>query len=49
MTTPLASLSEVSRLFQVFCPLSMTDGAARTIELIGNQEAKNDILPRLIR
>ncbi|KAF7768060.1 hypothetical protein Agabi119p4_7303 [Agaricus bisporus var. burnettii] len=32
----------------VFCPLSMTDGAARTIELIGNQEAKNDILPRLI-
>jgi hypothetical protein len=34
---------------QVFCPLSMTDGVARILELVGNEEAKKDIIPRLIR
>ncbi|KXN88081.1 Putative acyl-CoA dehydrogenase AidB [Leucoagaricus sp. SymC.cos] len=33
---------------EVFCPLSMTDGTARIIELIGNERAKKDIFPRLI-
>ncbi|KAF8631036.1 hypothetical protein AX15_002645 [Amanita polypyramis BW_CC] len=32
----------------VFCPLSMTDGAARVIELIGTPAMKRDLLPRLI-
>ncbi|KAF8645147.1 hypothetical protein AX16_007975 [Volvariella volvacea WC 439] len=31
----------------VFCPLSMTDGTARVIELIGSPEMKKHILPRL--
>ncbi|PCH40066.1 hypothetical protein WOLCODRAFT_88441 [Wolfiporia cocos MD-104 SS10] len=30
------------------CPLSMTDGCARVIELLGTPKAKEDILPRLI-
>jgi len=34
---------------QVYCPLGMTDGSARVIELIGNPEMKKKILPRLIR
>ena len=34
---------------QVFCPLSMTDGSARVIELIASPEMKKKILPRLIR
>ena len=34
---------------QVFCPLSMTDGAARVIQLMGTPAMKQDILPRLIR
>ncbi|KAF5360912.1 hypothetical protein D9756_004892 [Leucocoprinus leucothites] len=33
---------------EVFCPLSMTDGTARIIELIGNEQIKKDILSRLI-
>ncbi|KAF5382435.1 hypothetical protein D9615_002858 [Tricholomella constricta] len=33
---------------EVFCPLSMTDGTARVIELIGSAEMKEKILPRLI-
>ncbi|KAJ3570101.1 hypothetical protein NP233_g4628 [Leucocoprinus birnbaumii] len=33
---------------EVFCPLSMTDGTARIIELIGNEQTKKDILPRLV-
>ncbi|KAG5648418.1 hypothetical protein DXG03_004992 [Asterophora parasitica] len=32
----------------VFCPLSMTDGTARVIELLGSQEMKEKLLPRLI-
>ncbi|KAF8073704.1 hypothetical protein FPV67DRAFT_761537 [Lyophyllum atratum] len=32
----------------VFCPLSMTDGTARVIELLGSAEMKEKILPRLI-
>ncbi|GLB38330.1 putative acyl-CoA dehydrogenase, C-terminal domain [Lyophyllum shimeji] len=32
----------------VFCPLSMTDGTARVIELMGSAEMKEKILPRLI-
>ncbi|KAL6304350.1 acyl-CoA dehydrogenase/oxidase [Sparassis latifolia] len=32
----------------IFCPISMTDGAARVIELIGTPEMKRDIYPRLI-
>ncbi|KAI5117989.1 hypothetical protein M0805_004486 [Coniferiporia weirii] len=32
----------------IFCPLSMTDGAARVIELSGTPEMKRDIFPRLI-
>ncbi|KAG6830717.1 hypothetical protein H0H87_007304 [Tephrocybe sp. NHM501043] len=33
---------------EVFCPLSMTDGSARVIELLGSKEMKEKILPRLI-
>lgn len=33
---------------EVFCPSSMTDGTARIIELLGNEELKRDIFPRLI-
>ncbi|KAF9463049.1 hypothetical protein BDZ94DRAFT_649315 [Collybia nuda] len=33
---------------EVFCPLSMTDGTARVIELIGSTQMKEQILPRLI-
>ncbi len=29
------------------CPLSMTDGAARVIELFGDEELRRDVLPRL--
>ncbi|KAK4047391.1 hypothetical protein OIV83_005438 [Microbotryomycetes sp. JL201] len=32
----------------VGCPMAMTDGCARTIELAGTPEMKRDILPRLI-
>ncbi|KAK2465325.1 hypothetical protein APHAL10511_002679 [Amanita phalloides] len=32
----------------VYCPLSMTDGAARVIELIGTPAMKQDLFPRLI-
>ncbi|KAG6820724.1 hypothetical protein H0H93_012777 [Arthromyces matolae] len=31
---------------EIFCPLSMTDGSARVIELLGSVEMKNKILPR---
>jgi len=30
------------------CPLAMTDGAARTIEMYGNEYLKQNVLPRLI-
>ncbi|KAJ3722050.1 acyl-CoA dehydrogenase/oxidase [Lentinula guzmanii] len=33
---------------EVFCPLSMTDGAARVVELLGTEGMKKDVLPRLI-
>ncbi|PPR08159.1 hypothetical protein CVT24_012123 [Panaeolus cyanescens] len=33
---------------EIFCPISMTDGLARVIELIGSPEVKKDVLPRLI-
>lgn len=36
-------------LLKVFCPLSMTDGTARVIELMGSSAMKNGIFPRLIR
>ncbi|KAF8349432.1 hypothetical protein F5887DRAFT_1059662 [Amanita rubescens] len=32
----------------IFCPLSMTDGAARVIQLVGTPAMKQDIFPRLI-
>ncbi|KAG7445758.1 uncharacterized protein BT62DRAFT_932924 [Guyanagaster necrorhizus] len=32
----------------VFCPLSMTDGAARVIELVGTEGMKKHVFPRLI-
>ncbi|KIL63209.1 hypothetical protein M378DRAFT_25143 [Amanita muscaria Koide BX008] len=32
----------------IFCPLSMTDGAARLIEVMGTPAMKRDIFPRLI-
>lgn len=32
----------------VFCPLSMTDGAARVIELMGTKGMKKHVFPRLI-
>ncbi|KAF9013268.1 acyl-CoA dehydrogenase/oxidase [Cyathus striatus] len=32
----------------VFCPMSMTDGAARVIELIGTPDLKKELYPRLI-
>ncbi|GJE98277.1 acyl-CoA dehydrogenase-like protein [Phanerochaete sordida] len=32
----------------IFCPLAMTDGVARVLELTGSAAAKRDILPRLI-
>ncbi|KAF9444339.1 hypothetical protein P691DRAFT_807532 [Macrolepiota fuliginosa MF-IS2] len=38
----------VGESHEVFCPLSMTDGAARVLELIGNAQAKKDVLPRLV-
>ncbi|KDR82815.1 hypothetical protein GALMADRAFT_851376 [Galerina marginata CBS 339.88] len=34
---------------EIFCPMSMTDGSARVIELLGSPEMKKDILPRLTR
>ena len=36
-------------IVKIFCPLSMTDGAARVIELIGTPAMKRDLFPRLIR
>jgi putative acyl-CoA dehydrogenase len=30
------------------CPLSMTDGAARVIELFGDERLKREVLPRLV-
>ncbi|KJA16474.1 hypothetical protein HYPSUDRAFT_206963 [Hypholoma sublateritium FD-334 SS-4] len=33
---------------EIFCPMSMTDGSARVIELLGTPEMKQRILPRLI-
>ncbi|TFK27631.1 acyl-CoA dehydrogenase domain-containing protein [Coprinopsis marcescibilis] len=33
---------------EVFCPLSMTDGTARIIELLGKDALTRDVLPRLI-
>ncbi|KIM43215.1 hypothetical protein M413DRAFT_444026 [Hebeloma cylindrosporum] len=33
---------------EIFCPMSMTDGSARVIELLGSPEMKEEILPRLI-
>ncbi|TFK64633.1 hypothetical protein BDN72DRAFT_825377 [Pluteus cervinus] len=32
---------------EVFCPLSMTDGTARVLELLGSDEMKKEFLPRL--
>lgn len=32
----------------VGCPLSMSDGAARLLELYGTEEMKKKIIPRLI-
>ncbi|KAL1743169.1 hypothetical protein HDZ31DRAFT_83606 [Schizophyllum fasciatum] len=32
----------------IFCPISMTDGCARVIELVGTPAMKKDIFPRLI-
>ncbi|PVF96416.1 hypothetical protein CPB86DRAFT_827256 [Serendipita vermifera] len=32
----------------VGCPISMTDGCARVLELLGTSEMKRDLLPRLI-
>ncbi|KAF7371124.1 Acyl-CoA dehydrogenase NM domain-like protein [Mycena sanguinolenta] len=32
----------------IMCPFGMTDGAARLIELFGNERMKDEILPRLI-
>jgi len=44
-----ASLKPVlTVLFQIFCPMSMTDGTARVIELSGSPKMKQDLLPRLI-
>ncbi|KIK52061.1 hypothetical protein GYMLUDRAFT_208261 [Collybiopsis luxurians FD-317 M1] len=33
---------------EVFCPLSMTDGAARVMELLGTEGMRKEVLPRLI-
>ncbi|KAF8195441.1 hypothetical protein BJ912DRAFT_847226 [Pholiota molesta] len=33
---------------EIFCPISMTDGTARVIELLGSPELKRDVFPRLI-
>jgi hypothetical protein len=38
-----------SQCMKIFCPLSMTDGTARVIELQGSEEMKKQILPRLVR
>ncbi|TCD70903.1 hypothetical protein EIP91_001211 [Steccherinum ochraceum] len=32
----------------IFCPLSMADGAARVLELSGNEQLKREVYPRLI-
>ena len=34
---------------QILCPMSMTDGTARVIELMGSPKMKEEIFPRLIR
>lgn len=34
--------------YTAFCPLSMTDGCAQTLERLGTDEMKKDILPRLV-
>ncbi|KAF8798958.1 hypothetical protein BYT27DRAFT_7122106 [Phlegmacium glaucopus] len=33
---------------EIFCPISMTDGTARVIELMGSPKMKEEIFPRLI-
>ncbi|KAK1232055.1 hypothetical protein PQX77_004814 [Marasmius sp. AFHP31] len=38
----------VSDGHEVFCPLSMTDGAARVLELLGTPGQRKHVLPRLI-
>ncbi|GAV99913.1 acyl- dehydrogenase [Lentinula edodes] len=42
------ALMMVGDSHEVFCPLSMTDGAARVIELMGTEGMKREILPKLI-
>jgi hypothetical protein len=45
----VASLAMILDFIKIFCPLSMTDGAARVIQLKGTPAMKQDIFPRLIR
>ncbi|KAJ3500211.1 hypothetical protein NLJ89_g9894 [Agrocybe chaxingu] len=33
---------------EIFCPISMSDGTARVIELFGSEEMKRDVFPRLV-
>lgn len=35
-------------MHEVFCPISMTDGCARVIELAGSPAMKRDVFPRLV-
>ena len=34
---------------KIFCPISMTDGAARVLELIGTPKMKKEVFARLVR
>ncbi|KAJ3830780.1 acyl-CoA dehydrogenase/oxidase [Lentinula raphanica] len=42
------ALMMVGDSYEVFCPLSMTDGAARVLELVGTESMRREIFPRLI-
>ena len=43
------SVGFTSWSMQVLCPFSMTDGAARVLELQGNRNMKENVFKRLIR
>lgn len=48
MDSFLSLLVQIHNEIQIFCPLSMTDGSARVIELLGSKAMKEQVLPRLI-
>lgn len=46
---PLNPPADILIDLKVYCPTSLTDGAAGILEMIGTEAAKRDILPRLTR